>query len=39
LLRSKQTKNIHCHHCGEACNPFLRHGFLPRRINQEVCRS
>lgn len=34
LLRSKQTKNSHCHHCGEACSPFLRHGFLPRRINR-----
>lgn len=39
LLRPKQTKNIHCHHCGEICSPFLRHGFLPNRINQGDCRS
>jgi len=35
----KQTKTIHCHHCGEICSPFLRHGFLPHRINQGDCRS
>ena len=23
-LRPKQTKAIHCHHCGEICSPFLR---------------
>lgn len=38
-LRPKQTKNMHCHHCGEICSPFLRHGFLPHRINQGDCRS
>lgn len=37
-FRSKQTKNIHCHHCGDICSPFLRHGFLPRRINRGDCR-
>jgi hypothetical protein len=38
LLRPKQTKVIHCHHCGEICNPFLRHGFLRHHINQGDCR-
>ena len=38
-LSPKQTKTIHCHHCDEACNPFLRHGFLQHRINQGDCRS
>ena len=33
-LRPKQTKAIHCHHCGEICSPFLRHGFLRSRINR-----
>ena len=35
----KQTKEIHCHHCGEICSPFLRHGFLTHRIHQDDCRS
>ncbi|MBC8386279.1 MAG: hypothetical protein H8E09_00390 [Gammaproteobacteria bacterium] len=35
----KQTKEIHCHHCGEICSPFLRHGFLRDLINQGDCRS
>jgi len=34
LILPKQTREIHCHHCGEICNPFLRHGFLTHRINQ-----
>jgi hypothetical protein len=38
LFRPKQTKEIHCHHCGEICNPFLRHDFLTHRINQGDCR-
>ena len=38
-LRPKQTTAIHCHHCGEICSPFLRHGFLRHRINQSDCRS
>lgn len=35
----KQTKETHCHHCGEICSPFLRHGFLRDLINQGDCRS
>ncbi len=38
-LHPKQTKAIHCHHCGEICSPFLRHGFLRDRIHQGDCRS
>lgn len=34
-----KTKAIHCHHCGEICSPFLRHGFLRSRINQGKYRS
>ncbi len=37
LLRSKPTTNTYCHHCGEICSPFLRHNFLPRRINPQGC--
>ena len=34
----KQTAIMCCHHCGEACSPFLRHDFLRHRVSQGNCR-
>ncbi|MCK5477339.1 MAG: hypothetical protein KAI44_00330 [Methylococcales bacterium] len=34
MPHQKQTKIIHCHHCGEVCSPFLRHDFLRHRVDQ-----
>lgn len=28
----KHRASILCHHCGEACSPFLRHDFLRGRV-------
>lgn len=38
LNRQKNTTTVYCHHCGECCNPFLRHDFLRYKISKRNLR-
>lgn len=37
-IHPKHTKIRRCHHCGEVCNPYLRHDFLRGRVSQGKLR-
>lgn len=38
IVRPKHTIIVCCHHCGEVCNPFLRHDFLRHHVSKRNIR-